>query len=51
MVAAIAVDGPRNEIEFQGPTKDVLRVAGLEQAVFDLLLPVIQAARSRKAGA
>jgi DNA gyrase subunit B len=41
-IGAIAVRMPRTQLEFHGPTKDVLGVKGLEQGLAELLRPSLR---------
>lgn len=47
LIAAIAVDGPRNSLRFRGPTRDVLAVDRLEQAVFERVTHAVTKALQR----
>ena len=37
--AAVALDGPRGQMKFDGPTRDLLAVQGLAYRLADLLAP------------
>lgn len=44
LVGVIAVDAPRDQLAFSGPTKDVLGIVGLDEQVEALAFPVLRRA-------